>query len=410
MDISESIRNDLTAFVERAFRELKGRKLVLHPYIEFLCHEIANCSKRHVVNLPPRHLKTTIGAICLSAWTLGRNPAAKIMVIAGGEELAEEISRPVRDLLRADWFTKAFPKTLLSASKARKMNFATTAGGGLFAASIHSNVTGFGADLIIVDDPLGVGDAANSWVAVKRHHFGTFNAQPEVGVILSIDPSLVGGSDCSFNVIQAWGRNGDDYLLIDQWRERCGYTGLRKGCLRMVAKHRPAAILVERTGNGAALLDDFHARHNMISIVPAGTKLDRFDRVSELIYSCKVLLNEDAPWREEFLDELTHFPTASTDDQADAATQALSWLRENPGLERPAARALGAKSGARLPTDGNGVAGDLGLAARALGAKSGAPSPTDGDGVARSPGIVAKFRSNCAPNGPFIQPKVWVRL
>jgi hypothetical protein len=56
---------------------------------------------------------------------------------------------------------KAFPTTRLSKTKSRKMNFATTAGGGLFAASIHSNVTGFGADLVIVDDPAGIRDAAN---------------------------------------------------------------------------------------------------------------------------------------------------------------------------------------------------------------------------------------------------------
>jgi hypothetical protein len=41
------------------------------------------------------------------------------------------------------------------------MDFATTARGGVYAASIHSNITGRGADLIIVDDPLGIADATN---------------------------------------------------------------------------------------------------------------------------------------------------------------------------------------------------------------------------------------------------------
>jgi hypothetical protein len=63
--------------------------------------------------------------------------------------------------MRTEWFMKAFSTTRLSKTKSRKMNFATTAGGGLFAASIHSNVTGFGADLVIVDDPVGIRDGAN---------------------------------------------------------------------------------------------------------------------------------------------------------------------------------------------------------------------------------------------------------
>ena len=39
------------------------------------------------------------------------------------------------------------------------MNFATTAGGGVFAASINGNITGHGADVIITDDPHQISDA-----------------------------------------------------------------------------------------------------------------------------------------------------------------------------------------------------------------------------------------------------------
>ena len=495
MNISQSISKDFAAFVERAFLQLKGERLVMHPYIEYLCDTIADRSDRHIINLPPRHLKTTIGSICLSAWTLGHNPRIQVMVLAGSEELAEEISRPVRDLMRTEWFMKAFPTTRLSKTKSRKMDFATTAGGGLFAASIHSNVTGFGGDLVIVDDPVGIRDAANleklkkvnenfedevlsrldnqrtgraliimhrlhendlcgyvwqqggwtrtvlpliaprtktfdlgfrkwkrkrgdvlrpdafsereikrlqkgsnfqllwqqnplgdSFKAVRRKHFGTFEQQPDVGVVLSVDPSLVAGEDSSFAVVQAWCRDGNNYFLIDQWREQCGYGRLRDRTLAKARKLRPAAILVERTGNGAALIEELRNRYRTIPIVPDGSKLDRFRRVCRLIYSGKVLLKKDASWREEFLDELTHFPVAPTDDQMDAATQALAWLSENPGLAKPPARAVCANGGG--------------------------PVPTDGKGLVRGPHMVCGLNSNYnyAPNGPFIQPKAWVEF
>jgi predicted phage terminase large subunit-like protein len=495
MNFSHAVRNDFAAFVPRAFRQLKGERLVMDPYLEYLCRQIMDRSQRHIINLPPRHLKTTIGSICLAAWTLGHNPRAKLMILAGSEELAEEIARLVRELMRSDWFGKAFPTTRLSKTKSRMMDFATTAGGGLFAASIQSNVTGFGGDFVIVDDPVGIGDAANleklkkinqkfqnevlsrldnhrtgrvliighrlhdndlcghlwqqggwtrtvlpliaprtktfdlgfgkwkrkkgevlrpdafskqeikrlqqgsnfqqlwqqnplgnSFKAVKRKHFGTFEQQPDVGVVLSIDTSLVAGEDSSFNVVQAWCRDGNKYFLIDQWREQCGYGRLRDRTLAMARKHPPAAILVERTGNGAALIDELRHRQRTIAIVPDGTKLDRFRRVCQSIYSCKVLLKDDAPWLEEFIEEVTHFPTAPTDDQMDAATQALAWLSQNPGLAKPPARAVYASS--------NG------------------PVSTDGRRLLRGPGMVCGLNSNyaAAPNGPFIQPKAWVEF
>jgi predicted phage terminase large subunit-like protein len=210
-----------------------------------------------------------------------------------------------------------------------------------------------------------------------------FEEPPDAAVVLSIDTNLVGEHNGSFNVIQVWCRHDDKYFLIDQWREQCGYRRLRERALAKARNYRPAAILVERTGNGAALIEELSRRHKTISIVPQGTKLNRFRLVSDLIYSGKVLLKENAPWLEEILDELTNFPAASYDDQMDTATQALSWLRENPGLKKPPARAVMAiGGGARLRTDGNGVFS--------------------------GPGMVGRLNSNHAPNGPFVEAKAWV--
>ena len=161
-DLLHSIRTDFQAFVEKSFSELEGKALVARPYIGLICHRLVGLAPgaRHVINLPPRHLKTFIASVCFSAWMLGRDPRAKIMIIAGKEDLAEEISRRVRDLIRCDWFKKSFPKARLSKSKARKTDFAMEGGGALYAASMFGNITGRGADLIIVDDPLSISDAS----------------------------------------------------------------------------------------------------------------------------------------------------------------------------------------------------------------------------------------------------------
>ena len=110
--------------------------------------------------LPPRHLKTQLGSVCLAAWILAHKPNTKIMVVAYSEELAEQIARSIRSILQADWFKKIFD-TRIAKGHAKAKNFATTAGGALYAASIDGSITGFGADVIIVDDPHNITDAGH---------------------------------------------------------------------------------------------------------------------------------------------------------------------------------------------------------------------------------------------------------
>ena len=112
------------------------------------------------MSLPPRHLKTFTCSVCLPAYILGRQPAAKVLVITYGENLAADIAHGIRELLRTQWFKAAF-STRLAADRNRVTDFATTAGGGVYAAPIGGKLTGYGADYIVADDPLEMKDANN---------------------------------------------------------------------------------------------------------------------------------------------------------------------------------------------------------------------------------------------------------
>ena len=133
-------------------------------YVGYLCHELGQVprgkNRRLIVSLPPRHLKTFACSVCLPAFILGRQPAAKVLVITYGENLAADIAHGIRELLRASWFKAAF-STRLAADRNRVTDFATTAGGGVYAQPIGGQVTGYGANYIIIDDPLEIKDANN---------------------------------------------------------------------------------------------------------------------------------------------------------------------------------------------------------------------------------------------------------
>ncbi len=159
------IRTDFKSFVRKAFSFIHdGRKLGNQPYVDYLCFELEKVIRgetpRLLINLPPRHLKTFLGSICLAAWTLGQEASARIIVVTYNDRLAEHISRDIRKILRAPWFKQVF-STRLADDHARADDFQTTKGGGVYAVSSKGALAGHGGDLIIFDDPLDLKDWNN---------------------------------------------------------------------------------------------------------------------------------------------------------------------------------------------------------------------------------------------------------
>jgi hypothetical protein len=159
------LRTDFLSFSRKAILELGGTKVGDDRYLEYLATELTGFldgkARRLVVNLPPRHLKTLLLSVCLSAWTFAHRSSAKIMVVTYSEQLAEAIARAIRSILQSTWFKECF-STRLARDHSAVMDFATTAGGALYAVSFGGGITGRGADLIIVDDPHDIKDAGNA--------------------------------------------------------------------------------------------------------------------------------------------------------------------------------------------------------------------------------------------------------
>jgi predicted phage terminase large subunit-like protein len=83
------------------------------------------------------------------------------MVVSYSVDLAELITRQIRDVMKMEWYHEAFPGTRLARDHTSVSDFGTTKHGAVRAFSIEGGITGFGADYIIVDDPLQIHDADN---------------------------------------------------------------------------------------------------------------------------------------------------------------------------------------------------------------------------------------------------------
>ena len=167
----ELIRADFKSFVRKAFSFIHdGKKLGDQNYIDYLCFELEKVidggTPRLLINLPPRHLKTFLAAICLAAWMLAKDPSAKIIVVTYNDRLAEHICRDIRKILRSLWFKQIF-STRLADDHAMADDFQTTKGGGVYAVSSKGALAGRGGELIIFDDPLDLKNW-NNLIEIER--------------------------------------------------------------------------------------------------------------------------------------------------------------------------------------------------------------------------------------------------
>ena len=169
------LQNDFHLFLHRSFSELNPRTPFLDNWhIAVLAAKLESvrrgATKRLIVNLPPRHLKSHAASVALPAWWLGHDPSAQLLCVSYGQELSDKLSRDCRALMTSSFYERLFP-TRLSPSRAAVEEFETTGHGFRLATSVGGVVTGRGGDAIIIDDPLkpeeAVSDAArvrvNDW-------------------------------------------------------------------------------------------------------------------------------------------------------------------------------------------------------------------------------------------------------
>src|SRR5436190_11772490 len=120
--------------------------------------------------LPPRHLKSHLASVAFPAWCLGHEPSAEILCVSYAQDLADKLSRDCRRILASDWYQLLFPTRLAPRHQAVP-EFETTDQGSRVATSVGGVLTGRGADLIVIDDPLKPEEAlsqtqrqaANEW-------------------------------------------------------------------------------------------------------------------------------------------------------------------------------------------------------------------------------------------------------
>jgi len=149
---------------ERAYSKLLAYAAIQFPAYEvtafnaLMAKELEKAErgevKRLMIFMPPRHGKTKMVSMYFPAWYLGRNPSHEVIFTSYNFERAKDVGRDIRNQLDDPTHRRVFPDCEISADSKGVTSLATDQGGHCFSVGIGGGVTGRGAHLFIVDDPL----------------------------------------------------------------------------------------------------------------------------------------------------------------------------------------------------------------------------------------------------------------
>src|SRR5215470_18843120 len=186
------LRHDLSAFIHRSFLELNPQtQFHSNWHIEVVASKLEDVRhgrcRRLIVNVPPRHLKSHAISVVFPAWLLGHEPSKQILSVTYAQDLSETLARGSRSLMGSAFYQALFDTRL---SREAISDFATTEGGYRFSTSVEGVLTGRGADVIIIDDPLKADDAVseprrrsvNEWLLILYAVASTIRKQAQLSL------------------------------------------------------------------------------------------------------------------------------------------------------------------------------------------------------------------------------------
>jgi predicted phage terminase large subunit-like protein len=168
----------------------------------------------------------------------------------------------------------------------------------------------------------------------EKQYVQFWQEKPKLSTVISSWDCSFKETGNSFVVGQVWGAEAGNtnFYLLDQIRKRMSFSETL-AAIRDLYFRWPECYnhLIEEKANGSAIIDVLKREINGIKpVLPVGGKEARANSVESLWSTKKIFLPDPQrqPWVNDFIQELTEFPSSLHDDQVDAMTQGLIWLRE----------------------------------------------------------------------------------
>lgn len=149
---------DYCMLIDRSYQQAAHLDLLIDELEKIERNEI----NRLMVFMPPRHGKTETTSKKFPAWYLGRHPDDAVIMSSYSHSLVRSLSRDVRDNIESQKYKVVF--NIHTAEDSRSRNEWNINGhkGGMIASGVGGSMTGYGANLFIIDDPVKNREEAES--------------------------------------------------------------------------------------------------------------------------------------------------------------------------------------------------------------------------------------------------------
>jgi predicted phage terminase large subunit-like protein len=181
--------------------------------------------------------------------------------------------------------------------------------------------------------PLDGGIIKRQWVRFYRQMPEKFEF-----MVQSWDCTFSGGQENDFVAGQVWGRCGGKYFMLPyRTYDRLDFGPTMAAIKACNAKFPQAnAVLIEDKANGPAIISELQKEiAGVIAVNPEGGKLARAQATAPLWESGSIELPDPqifgCTWIEDYLHNICTFPKAAHDDDVDATSQALIYMRNRLG-------------------------------------------------------------------------------
>jgi predicted phage terminase large subunit-like protein len=168
------LRRDFTLFLRRCLMTLNpGSPYLPNWHISAIARLLERVwrgeSRRLIINMRPRHLKSLTVSVAFPAFLLGHQPWRRIFAISYGDELSLKHALDFRSIVESPWYRRVFRNMQIARSLQDEVW--TTAQGFRRSTSVYGTLTGLGGDVFIIDDPQKPVDAQSDTQRNRLNHW-----------------------------------------------------------------------------------------------------------------------------------------------------------------------------------------------------------------------------------------------
>ena len=152
-------------------------------------------------------------------------------------------------------------------------------------------------------------------------------------IIESWDTAFKAKTTNDYSACTIWGIKstpfGDHYYLIYAWRGRVEYPQLKAKYMEL-RNYNSFVSLIEDKASGQSLIQDLQ-QAGSTRIKPIKADIDKISRAtapSSMVDRGCVFLPKEAPWLDDFIDEIVTFPNGKHDDWTDTQNQFLNYVNK----------------------------------------------------------------------------------